>query len=359
VREGDDPMEHGRNLGFWILTFLVLAALLWLLHEILLPFVAGIALAYVHAPVVDRLERLGLNRTVAALLIVSAVVLGLVALVVLLVPLLLQQGTALISNIPSYFKRMQEIIVDPDLPWLNWLAPNDKNKAVSDLVSQVAAWLVTFSYSLWTGGKALVSFAAVLIVMPVVTFYLICDWHSMLATIDGWVPVRQRDTVRQLAREIDDAIGGFLRGQTGVCLVLGGYYAIGLMLAGLDFALLIGLIAGLITFVPYIGSMTGLMIATSVAIAQFWPDWKRIAIVVGVFLVGQFLEGYVVSPKLVGERVGLHPVWMMFAMFAFGYLFGFVGFLIAVPAAAAIAVLFRFGLRRYLASPFFNGEKPV
>ena len=175
--------------------------------------------------------------------------------------------------------------------------------------------------------------------------------------VDSWVPVRQRDTVHQLAREIDAAIGGFLRGQFGVCLVLGCYYAIGLMLVGLDFALLIGLVAGLITFVPYIGSMTGLMIATSVAIAQFWPDWKRIVIVVAIFLFGQFVEGNIVSPKFVGERVGLHPVWLIFAMFAFGYLFGFVGLLIAVPLAAAIAVLLRFGLRQYFASPLYTGRK--
>jgi predicted PurR-regulated permease PerM len=141
--------------------------------------------------------------------------------------------------------------------------------------------------------------------------------------------------------------------------VLGCYYAIALMLVGLDFALLIGLVAGVITFVPYIGSMTGLMIGVSVAIAQFWPDWKRIAIVVGIFLFGQFVEGNIVSPKFVGGRVGLHPVWMIFAMFAFGYLFGFVGLLVAVPLAAALAVLLRFALRQYFASPLYTGEKPT
>jgi predicted PurR-regulated permease PerM len=357
VREG--MMILSRHLAFWLLAFFVLAAMLWLLHDVLLPFVLGMALAYVQAPIADRMERLGINRTVAALLMVSLVVVALVALVLLLVPLLLQQGSALISHIPGYFKRVQEMLVDPDLPWINWFAGEDKNKTVSDLVGQAATWLLSFTYSLWTGGKALVSFASILIVMPIVTFYLICDWHAMIDIIDSWVPVRQRDTVRRLAREIDTAIGGFLRGQLGVCLVLGIYYAIGLMLVGLDFALLIGLIAGLITFVPYIGSMTGLVIATSVAIAQFWPDWKRIAIVIAIFLVGQFIEGNIISPKFVGERVGLHPVWMMFAMFAFGYLFGFLGLLIAVPLAAAIAVLFRFGLRQYLASPFYTGEKPT
>jgi predicted PurR-regulated permease PerM len=351
-------MIYGRQLTFWLLTFLVLAAVLWLLHDILLPFVAGVALAYVLAPLADRVERLGMNRTVASLLIVGVLVVALIALILLLVPLLLQQGAALIAHIPGYFNRIKELIVDPNLPWLNWLGAAETGKSASDLVGQVATWLLSFSYSLWTGGKALVSFASVLIVMPVVTFYLIRDWHAMIDRVDNWVPVHQRDTVRQLGREIDAAIGGFLRGQFGVCLVLGCYYAIGLMLVGLDFALLIGLIAGVITFVPYIGSMTGLMIAVSVAIAQFWPDWKRITLVVIIFLVGQFIEGNVVSPKFVGERVGLHPVWLIFAMFAFGYLFGFVGLLVAVPLGAAIAVLLRFGLRQYFASPLYTGDKP-
>ena len=351
-------MIYGRQLTFWLLTFLVLAAVLWLLHDILLPFVAGIALAYVLAPLADRVERLGVNRTVAALIVVSVLVVALIALMLLLVPLLLQQGASLISHIPGYFKRIKELIVDPNFPWLNWLGSAETGKTASDLVGQVATWLLSFSYSLWTGGKALVSFASVLIVMPVVTFYLIRDWHAMIDRVDSWIPVRQRETVRQLGREIDAAIGGFLRGQFGVCLVLGCYYAIGLMLVGLDFALLIGLIAGVITFVPYIGSMTGLMIAASVAIAQFWPDWKRIVLVIAIFLVGQFIEGNIVSPKFVGERVGLHPVWLIFAMFAFGYLFGFVGLLIAVPLGAAIAVLLRFALRQYFASPFYTGDKP-
>jgi predicted PurR-regulated permease PerM len=351
-------MGYGRHLAFWVVTFVVLAAALWLLHDILLPFVAGIALAYVLAPVADRGERLGINRTVAALLIVGVFVVSLISLILLLVPLLLQQGSALISHIPGYVKRVRELVVDLNLPWLNWLGATDSGTTLSDLVGQLATWLLSFSYSLWTGGKALVSFASVLIVMPVVTFYLIRDWHRMVDRVDSWIPVRQRDTVRQLACEIDAAIGGFLRGQFGVCLFLGCYYAVGLMLAGLEFGLLIGLIAGVITFVPYIGSMTGLMIAASVAIAQFWPDWKRITLVVAIFLVGQFIEGNIVSPKFVGERVGLHPVWLIFAMFAFGYLFGFVGLLIAVPLGAAIAVLLRFGLRQYFASPIYTGDKP-
>jgi predicted PurR-regulated permease PerM len=353
-------MMHARHhVTFWLITLFVLAALVWLLSDVLLPFVAGIALAYLLSPVADRMVRLGINRTVAALLLVTGIVVTLIAVVVLVVPLLVHQGAAFIASIPGHFKRIQELIADPSLPWLNWLDFGDKGKTMSDFAGQASTWLMNFAYSLWTGGRALVSAASVLVVMPVVTFYIICDWHGMIEVVDGWVPVRQREIVRTLAREIDAAISGFMRGQLGVCLVLGCYYAIGLTLVGLHFGLLIGLIAGLLTFVPYIGSMTGLLIATSVALAQFWPDWKSIVAVVAIFLVGQFIEGNILSPKFVGERVGLHPVWMIFAMFAFGYLFGFVGLLLAVPLAAAVAVLFRFGMRQYLASPFYTGEKPT
>jgi predicted PurR-regulated permease PerM len=202
----------------------------------------------------------------------------------------------------------------------------------------------------------LISVFSLIVVTPVVAFYLLYDWERMIATVDGWVPLPQRETVRALAREIDLAIAGFLRGQIGVCLILGSFYAVALTVAGLNFGLLIGLVSGLISFVPYIGSMSGLVVSTGVAVAQFWPDWSSIFVVIGIFFVGQFVEGYILSPKLVGESVGLHPVWLMFALFAFGYLFGFVGMLLAVPLAAAIGVIARFALARYRASPLYTGE---
>jgi predicted PurR-regulated permease PerM len=351
-------MMFGRHVAFWLITFLVILALLWLLSAVLLPFIAGLALAYLQAPLADRLERLGVNRTAAALLIVTVVVLAILAVALLVVPLLVQQGLALAGDLPGYFSRVHDLFTDPARPWTQWLGGDDSSKTLTEFVKHAATWLATFAASLWAGGKALVSLASILIVMPVVTFYLICDWHGMLEILDSWVPVRHRETVRELARDIDRVISGFLLGQISVCCILGVYYAIALTLVGLQFGMLIGLISGLLTFVPYIGSLTGLMIGTSVAIAQFWPDWKWVGTVIVIFLVGQFVEGNVLSPKLVGDRVGLHPVWIIFAMFAFGYLFGFIGLLVAVPLAAVIAVLFRFGLRQYLASPFYSGEKP-
>src|SRR5262249_28866721 len=182
---------YGRHVGFWSVTFVVFAAVLWLLRDILLPFVAGAALRFPLTPLADRLQRLGLNRIVAALLIVGAAVLTLLGLAFLLVPVLLEHGSLLVTRIPGYIKRIQEMVVDSNFPWLNWLAPGDRTKTVSDLVSQAATWSLSFAYSLWSGGKALVSFASILIVMPVVTFYLICDWHRMLEVVDTWIPVRQ------------------------------------------------------------------------------------------------------------------------------------------------------------------------
>jgi|SRR5712692_1496384 predicted PurR-regulated permease PerM len=352
-------MMYGRPAIFWLVIVLVCCTLLWLLSEVLLPFVAGIALAYLQAPVADRLERIGMNRTVAALLIVTVVTLALVALALLVVPYVMQQLLSLISSIPGHVTRMREIAADPSRPWLNWIISGDQSKTVSEFVGQAGTWLTKFAYSLWSGGRALVSFASVLIIMPVVTFYLICDWHGMMEILDSWVPPRHRETVREIALDIDRAITSFLRGQFIICFFLGLYYAIALTLVGLQFGLLLGVIAGLLAFVPYLGSLTGLLVGSAIAIAQFWPDWKWITVVVAIFLVGQFVEGNIVSPKLVGERVGLHPVWIIFAMFAFGYLFGFVGLLLAVPLAASIAVLFRFGLRHYLASPIYTGRQPT
>jgi len=347
-----------RQIVFWLAALALIILLLWLLADILLPFVAGLAIAYLLKPLTDRLERAGVNRLAAALVIITVVVLTIVALILLVAPVLGGQLWSFIDNIPRYVTKLQSLLSDPSRPWVQKLvgAGLNTDKGVSDLVTQGAGWLTAFLKSLWSGGRALVSLFSLVVVTPVVAFYLLYDWHTMIRVVDSWVPLRQRDTVRGLAREIDAAIAGFVRGQSAVCLILGTFYAIALTLTGLNFGLLIGLLSGVITFIPYVGSMTGLILALGVAVAQFWPDYSSILMVLGIFLVGQFLEGNVLSPKLVGESVGLHPVWLIFALLAFGYLFGFVGLLVAVPLAATIGVLARFALRRYLESSLYTGE---
>jgi len=350
-------MTLTRQMTFWVLTFIVGVVVLYMLREILLPFVAGMALAYLLDPLASKLERVGINRLAATLVIIGAVVLAFVALILLFVPLLFAQLGAFIDKLPEYASRVQTVAMDPNREWLRKLVGEGVADAqVGDLVAQGAGWITTFIRSLWSGGQALLSVFSLVVVTPVVAFYLLYDWDRMVAAVDNWIPLQHRETVRGLAREMDEAIAGFVRGQAAVCLILGSYYAVALTLVGLSFGLLIGLASGVITFIPYVGSMTGLVLAVGVAIAQFWPNYTPVIVVLVIFLVGQFLEGYVLAPKLVGESVGLHPVWLMFALFAFGYLLGFVGLLIAVPLAAIVGVLARFALRRYMESSFYTGE---
>jgi predicted PurR-regulated permease PerM len=347
------------HLIFWLIVPALVVLALWLLSEILLPFVAGLAIACLLTPLTDRLERLGINRLAAAFIIIAIFVLALVYLILLVAPTVGSQLTSFIDSVPGYVTTLQALLGDPSWPWLQKLlgAGFSADKSIGDLMTQGVGWLTTFLRSLWSGGRALVSIFSLVVVTPVVAFYLIYDWHRMVKSVDGWIPVQHRETVRELAREIDAAISGFFRGQTAVCLILGSFYAVALTFTGLNFGLLIGIISGLITFIPYIGSMTGLILSLGVAVAQFWPAYGLIVIVLGIFLVGQFIEGYVLAPKLVGESVGLHPVWVIFALLAFGYLFGFVGLLVAVPLAATIGVLTRFALRRYLQSSLYTGEE--
>ncbi len=348
-----------RQVAFWAAALAGFIAALWLLRDILLPFVAGLVLAYLLDPVTDRLERLGLKRVLAALLIIGTFIVVLVVLVILLAPILIGQLGGLAENLPGYVSRLQSLITDPNRPWLRkLLGATFDDAAISDLVKQATGGLAAFVRSLWSGGQALLSVFSLLVITPVVAFYLMCDWARMIDRIDGWLPRAQAPTIRALAAEIDAAIAGYIRGQSGICLILGSLYAVGLSILGLRFGLLIGVLTGIVSFVPYVGSFTGFVVAVGIAIAQFWPDWVPIAAVIGIFVVGQFLEGYVLSPYLVGRVVGLHPVWLMFALVAFGYLFGFVGLLLAVPLAAATGVLARFALRQYLASPLYTGEQP-
>ena len=345
-----------RPAVFWIAVFAAVIAVAILLREILLPFVAAMVLAYLLDPLATRLERAGMNRLVATLAIIGVFTVCATALVILTVPVVIGQLAYFIDKLPLYIRRLQELATDPNHPWSSKVFGEGlgyAERSVGDLTALASSWLDTFLRSLWSGGRALVSAFSLLVVTPILACYLIYDWGKMTAVADNWVPPAHRDTVRTLAREIDDAIGGFIVGQGVLCLILASFYAAALWLIGLEHAMPIGIAAGVISFVPYLGALTGLVVATCVAIAQFWPSWSAILIVPAMFFVGQTVSDYVLSPYLVGRRVHLNPVWVMFALFAFSYVFGFVGLLIAVPLAAAIGVLMRFALRWYYASPLY------
>jgi predicted PurR-regulated permease PerM len=348
-----------RHVFFWLAAAIVLVLFLYLFRDILLPFVAGLALAYFLDPVADRLQRLGLSRIMATVVILIAFIIVLVLAFVILVPVLATQMADFSGKLPDYLTRLQALITSFDPKWLEQRFGVDANSLKEGLNSVLTSGLglvTTVFSSLWSSGMALVSVVSLFVVTPVVAFYMLLDWDRMVATVDSWVPRDHVATVRAIATDINTATAGFVRGQGTLCLVLGAMYAVGLTLTGLNFGILIGLFAGLISFIPYVGSLTGLVLAVGVAVVQFWQDWLMVVVVACVFFVGQFIEGNILSPKLVGKSVGLHPVWLMFALFAFGALFGFVGLLIAVPAAAAIAVLVRFAIARYLESPLYKGH---
>jgi predicted PurR-regulated permease PerM len=355
------------QVACWVGTFLSLVLMLWLFSGVLLPFIAGLALGYLLDPVADRLERLGLGRLSATLLIMGGFMLGFVLLFVLVVPILGSQLAMFIEALPSYVAKLQELVTEvsrqvsreyggflTEKLGLAVPSPSDIRTSTTDLLGQGAQWVASLLKSVWTNGTALVGLMSLLIVTPVVGFYMLLDWDKLVTTIDGLVPLRHRETVRMLAREIDNALAGFLRGQSLVCLFLGVWYGTGLSLIGLNFGLLIGISAGLLSFIPYVGSLTALVLSSSVAIVQGWPSWHLLAMAIAVFSTGQFLEGNILSPKLVGDSVGLHPVWLIFALLAFGSLFGFTGLLVAVPFAAATGVVLRFAVRRYRGSKLYS-----
>jgi predicted PurR-regulated permease PerM len=356
-------MTVQRQIGFWVATLGIAALALFVLRDILLPFVAGFALAYLLDPVADRLQRLGLGRLAATVFILVLFVLLFIVALVLVIPLVAHQLVAFIEGLPGTIARLQQLAVEYGGPLVDRLgggrALPDIQRSVGNLVGEGVTWIAQFLQSLWSSGQALIGVFSLLVVTPVVAFYLLVDWDHMVATIDSWLPRQQRDTIRVIAREIDHALAGFVRGQATVCLVLGTFYAVGLSLVGLNFGILIGMTAGILSFIPYVGSLTGLILSVGVAIVQFWPDWTWIVATLAVFVAGQFIEGNILSPKLVGASVGLHPVWLMFALLAFGSLFGFVGLLLAVPLAAAVGVVLRHALRSYLASRLYNGGGPA
>ncbi len=352
------PLTLQKQVGFWIggLVFLILS--LYVLRGVLLPFVAGLALAYFLDPIVRRLARLGLPRSLGALIVIGTFVILFIGLMFLIVPILANQFTSFIARLPGYVVQLQTLATEQNREWLQRVLGErlpDVSRSVGDLVSQSVGWAAGFLQGLWSGGAAFVSLFSLIVVTPVVAFYLLNDWPKIMIKIDSWLPLKHKETILGLMREIDRALAGFLRGQAAVCGILMIFYGVALTVSGLNFGLLIGISIGFLSFIPYVGSLTGLILSLGVAIVQFWPNWSMVAIIIGIFVVGQFLEAYVLYPYLVGESVGLHPVSMMFALFAFGALFGFVGLLLAVPLAAAIGVLTRFAIRQYLASPLYTG----
>ena len=348
-------MTMREQLRWWGIGLAALILLLWTLADAVLPFMLGAALAYLTDPLADRLERIGLSRILATVVItVASLGLGLLA-IVLIVPPLIEQVQRAIASAPANIEWLRGII-GTYLPSLTQEGSALRD-AFENLRSQANEWSVSVIKSLWSGGVAIVDMVALMVITPVVAFYMLYDWDRMVAWVDDALPRQHRDVIRKLMRELDDVLAGFVRGQLSVCAILGTFYAVALSLIGLQFGLLIGAFAGLISFIPFVGSILGGLISIGVAVVQFWDQPAMIAAVAAVFAAGQAAEGNVLTPKLVGDKVRLHPVWLMFALSAFGALFGFAGLLVAVPAAAAIGVLSRFLISEYKDGRLYRGSE--
>ncbi|VAW15302.1 Putative permease often clustered with de novo purine synthesis [hydrothermal vent metagenome] len=347
---------------FWIWAGLLGAAflLLFVFRGILLPFVVGMALAYLLDPVADLLEKIKFNRFWATSLVMLVVVAIFLSALLLVVPAIIQQIIGLAQQLPDYVSQLQIFANDRAPEIYDWLGKERIAQFENSLSSMMSNWVAivgNLSGQVMQSGLTLINMLGLLIVSPVVAFYLLLDWDRMVKTVDDLLPLTYRDEIRQVFFDMDRAMAGVIRGQGSVVLLLALFYSIALTLAGLDFGLAIGVSAGLLSFIPYIGFLVGFVLSVGVAIVQYWPDGLPIWIIVGIFLVGQFLEGNVLYPKLVGSSIGVHPVWLMFSLFAVGILFGFVGLLLAVPLVAIIGVLVRFVLGKYINGPLYLGEQ--
>lgn len=358
------------QIAFWLGLALVVGALCYMLAGVLTPFLAALALGYVLDPVVSRMQRLGLSRLSASLLILLLFIILLLIMFFVFGPVLGRQLFGFIESLPDYANRLQTLIAGEvnnlvqsyGGDWLKRFGiempsnADDIQKSIGGFVGQGAQYLGNFLRSLWSGGQALVGIIALVVVTPVVAFYLLISWPEMVSNIRALIPPRYRAAVFEISSEIDAALAGFLRGQSLVCLFLALWYSIGLTMIGLNFGFFIGISAGVLSFIPYVGSTGALVISVIVALVQGWPHLGLLGLAILVVETGQFLEGNVLSPKLVGESVGLHPVWLIFALFAFGTLMGFGGMILAVPLAAAVGVLIRHAIKRYKQSALFRGE---
>ena len=352
-------MSRRREWLWWLGALGALVAFLWLFGGILLPFVMGFTIAYLLDPVVDRMERLRLPRWAATAAALALFFVIAVSALLLLAPILEAQLGRFLEQVPRYAARLREIvqpIVQDVLERVDGGGGGQVTQAVGGIADKAIAFVGGLLSGVWSGGLLIFNILSLLVITPIVAFYLLRDWDDIVAKVDGLLPPRRRETVRQLGREIDEVLAGFIRGQAVVCLFLGVFYAVGLTLVGLELGLVIGIFAGVVSFIPYLGAITGLVLSLLPAITQFGSDYWSIGLVFLVFVLGQFIEGNFLSPRVIGDRTKLHPVWIIFALLAGGALLGFVGVLVAVPIAATTGVLIRFLLRRYLASPLYLDE---
>ncbi len=348
------------HVVFWVGLLVAALILLGLVQSILLPFAAGLVIAYVLAPAVARLERRGIRRSLGSLAVLVSFLLAVALMLVLLVPLIQVQVVQLVAKVPGLVGTLQSQIGNLMDLLQQHLATDQVAKirdALGSKLGEAVTWLATMVQSVVTSSIAILNIISLVIVTPIVTFFLLRDWTAVVAMVDSCLPRPSLDTLRGLARVISDTLVGFIHGQALICVILATYYTIALTAAGLDSSLAIGVLIGVLAIIPILGVTTGFALSVGLTAAQY-ESWGKILVVVGIFVFGQLVEANVLTPKLVGDRVHLHPVWVIFALLAAGSLFGFTGVMLAVPVAAVIGVLIRFALGRYRASGLYDPHQP-
>lgn len=351
-------MTTPQRASVWIAFFVVFVVTLALLRDVLFPFVAGFAIAYFLDPVCDRLEKAGLSRTLSTVVVTAVFFILFVLALALLAPLLYSQLVRFIQRLPGYIDTIEQkaapLIDFVRLYFESGEGTQKVTKFLGENLGGVANFVLKLFGNIAGGVEITLNLLSLFVITPIVAFYLLRDWDRIVERIDSWLPREHAATIRTQAALVDETLAGFVRGQSTVCLLLGLFYGIGLSLVGLDFGLIIGLGTGLVSFVPYFGMLIGFVVGMGLAIAQF-NAVGPVALVAAVFFIGQLIEGNFLTPKLVGDRVNLHAVWIIFALMAGGALFGFVGVLLAIPITAVIGVLIRFTLSRYLQSVMYHG----
>ncbi len=353
------PFTAQRQLIFWSLSFAAFLLLVYIFKSVLLPFVLGMVIAYLLNPAVNALGRAKLSRGPASLLILSIFALVVAALMAVIVPLAYRELVELSENFPVYIEKLMSFIQpvsDRIEAYIGEKSGEDLRAMAGDNAGTAAAMAGAVAGGIAHGAQALLHFFTVLVITPIVAYFMMKEWPRITAWVTDQLPRRDKKTILDLLAKIDRKLSGFIRGQLTVALVLGIFYAAALAAAGLQYGFLIGLCAGFLSVIPMVGSTIGLLV--SIAVAWFQTGaWELPVIVGSIFLFGQLVEGNFLTPKIVGDRVGLHPLWIFFALMAGGSLFGVLGMLIAVPVAAVASVLIAFGLQQYKASPYYTGGK--
>ncbi len=347
--------KENRNWMFWLVLLALFCVCIYVLRSVLLPFVAGIIIGYLLDPFATRFQKWRMSRTWATIVVMCLVVVFFVPALILLVSVIDEQIGRFIAALPQYAsslaQKLEPVLIDlkDNFPGLE---PDKIKEYLRSNFANGVKIVLAIVRKLVTSGFAFFNLLSLLLVTPVVAFYMLRDWHTFLDKVDGLLPKLYKKSIRQMAREINNILAGFIRGQLSVCVILGTFYSLGLYFVGLELGVLVGFLAGLISFIPYVGSISGFVVSLAIAFAQFDTIGSVLQVVV-VFMVGQFVEGNFLTPKLVGDNVGLHPVWVMFALLAGGVLLGFLGLMIAVPVAAIIGVLVRHAIENYKKSSLY------